>query len=67
MQRAQIELAGGAGVDEDSGLIHSVVVTPANVNDLTRLRQPSYCMVMRQWFKAMPIARTSFGHNSTRS
>ena len=24
-----------AGVDKDSGLIHTVVVTPANVHDLT--------------------------------
>jgi IS5 family transposase len=28
-----------AGVDKDSGLIHSVVVTPANVHDLTPAAQ----------------------------
>jgi transposase, IS5 family len=39
-----------AGIDKDSSLIHSVVITDANVHDLTQLL--IYCMATRTWFMA---------------
>jgi hypothetical protein len=44
-----------AGVDKDSGLIHSVVVTAANVHDLTPV--VDCCMAMRRSSTAMPATR----------
>jgi hypothetical protein len=46
-----------AGVDKDSGLIHSVVCTAANVHDLTQLL--SCCMAMRGWCTATLATRAS--------
>lgn len=48
------------GVDKDSGLIHSVVTTAANVHEcMTSPRPPSYSMVMRKSFMATPVTRAS--------
>ena len=46
-----------AGVDKDSGLIHSLAVTPDNVHDLTPVAK--LCIETRQWFMARPAIRAS--------
>jgi hypothetical protein len=50
-------MADHSGVDKDSGLIHLVVTTAANVHNLTQ--GPSFCIAMRRSSTAMPATRAS--------